>query len=48
VLGFHAQQIDTVLGCLSPSEQGQLQVLLGRLSQHLEGLLARGAGASIG
>jgi DNA-binding MarR family transcriptional regulator len=48
VLTFHGDQIDTVLGAFNPDEQSEFHRLLGRLGQHLESLLARGAGASIG
>jgi DNA-binding MarR family transcriptional regulator len=41
VLAMHDGQIDTVLGGLNRTEQAELQRLLARLGQHLQGLIAR-------
>jgi DNA-binding MarR family transcriptional regulator len=48
ILAVHGQQIDAVLGVLSPAEQTELHRLLSVLEQHLEGVVAKGAFASIG
>jgi DNA-binding MarR family transcriptional regulator len=48
ILAVHGQQIDTVLGVLSSSEQTELHRLLSRLVQHLEGVLVEGPTAKIG
>lgn len=43
ILVAHGRQIDTVLGVLAPTEQGELHRLLSRLEQHLEGVAAEAA-----
>jgi len=48
ILAVHGQQIDTVLGVLSSTEQTELHRLLSRLVQHLEGVLVEGPTAKIG
>ena len=48
VLTVHGAQMDKVLGGLSAGEQGELYRLLGRLEQHLEGLLAKETAMNIG
>ena len=40
VLAVHGEQIEKVLGCLSPAEQERLHRLLTRVGLHLESLLA--------
>src|SRR5262249_60603237 len=44
VLAGHREQIDSVLGGLTPDQQAQLQQLLDQLGRHLEGLLEHGYG----
>jgi DNA-binding MarR family transcriptional regulator len=47
VLAVHDKQIATVLGGLSAQEQVEFHRLLGRLGQHLEGLIVRGYSANL-
>jgi DNA-binding MarR family transcriptional regulator len=48
VLAVHGRQIETVLGGLDPAEQSELQRLLSRLEQHLEGVLTQSVAGEIG
>jgi DNA-binding MarR family transcriptional regulator len=48
VLVSHGEQIDAVLGCLSPTDQERLHSLLKQLGHHLQGLLAPGAAVNVG
>src|SRR5207253_10506557 len=48
ILAVHGQQIDTVLGVLSSTEQTELHRLLSRLVHHLEGVLVEGPAAASG
>lgn len=49
ILAVHAEQIDRVLGILSPSDQNELSRLLDRLSGHLGSLMdSADAGAKFG
>jgi DNA-binding MarR family transcriptional regulator len=46
VLTVHGQQIEMVLSGLNTKEQAEFQRLMGRVGQHLEGLLT--AGSAVG
>src|SRR5207253_11519157 len=48
ILAVHERQIARVLGGLSAKEQDTFHRLLGRLRQHLEGLVSRGYEANAG
>jgi len=48
VLAVHEDQMDTVMGSLTPEEQTDLHRLLDKLGRHLEVLSVRGDGESVG
>jgi DNA-binding MarR family transcriptional regulator len=47
ILAVHGQQIDALLGVLSPGEQTEFHRLLSLLEQHLEAIVAKGPAVSM-